>query len=223
MQAHPHGRLIAAAVVGSCAVQRDSPDSDLDLLLVVADDFGLEDAVRLGKALRLGLARCFPKQKLYLFDSPELDRPDLLPAGARRVQLLLHRIGWVRGEIKRKNWVFTCWAKKHLILLGVDPFIAGIAPVMNESLIDEFDGLPNILRRIDSASITFDLKEHADHFRKLIRYAHARVDDILDAFPGLASSARFRHGSPTSVWDELMLARTRVERMLARLKRALDK
>jgi predicted nucleotidyltransferase len=184
----PNGPLISLTLLGSYADQSLTNNSDLDLLFIVDNEVTALNFVSIGKSLRSGLSKCFPNRNLFIFDSPSLDRPDITPSDSIRVHLLVHKIDWVQESLRIKNWVFTCWSNKHETILGEDVLNPPLKPELNASLIDEFDGLPSIERRIEYALLSSDLNQCEAYFKKLASYAFARYSEIISTFPELKST-----------------------------------
>lgn len=219
----PSGCLISVTLVGSHASRSASSDSDIDLLFITINDTCGDDIVSLGRSIRKGLEDCFPDEELFLFDSPGLDRPEMVPEGSRRVQLLLHRQEWVEHSLATKNWVFISWVRTHVPLIGTDLLGREVEPSLNESLIDEFDGLPALIRHIDSTILISDPVNDEKYLAKLARNSLARVSEIRSTFLTSLGEPNRSGANSGSALNQLLATRKDVRELLDSIKRLLHK
>jgi hypothetical protein len=218
----PGGPFVSAYLLGSHATQTATMESDVDILLVAEDAADGLALMRASGAVRRVLARAFPDERLFLFNSPDADRGDGSVSSTRRVQLLLHRRAWVSEYLVKKNWVLVNWARNHLLLIGDEILDFQIEPELNGSIVDEFDGLPSILRRIDNAILLMDPGAPSPEVVKTARYAFARCAEIRETFPQLNLSPQRTGLSELSPLDRLLAARTEVETTLTAVRERLS-
>lgn len=185
---YPAGDLLSVYLLGTSSDRSTlSAKSDLDLLFIIKDTVASTFLNDIGVDFRKSLGEIFEGRKVFLFDSPSYDRPDIVQRDSIRIHLLVHKEGWVRHSLDTNNWVFVCWSNKNKLLLGkstLDPQQG----VLNHSIIDEFDGLPSMVRRIDFSLVSYDVEYYQAYFIKLVKYCCSRYNEIVQTFSQLRFS-----------------------------------
>lgn len=219
---YPRSSLLSVYLLGTTADEKTtSSDGDIDFLFIIKDNLKNDFLIPVGIEFRKALKDIFKNKKTFIFDSPSYDRPDILAEGTIRIHLLVHKESWVRHSLDTNNWVFTCWSNKNKLLVG-QKILKGKKGVLNLSLVDEFDGLPSIIKRIDFSILSYDITKYQPYFQKLYKYSVSRYNEIVKEFSELNFEV-FETKRKSIIESDILFVRNLLDKLSIKIKTFLGK
>jgi hypothetical protein len=177
----------AVLLLGSYSEVSYNDQSDIDILIITHSYITPEIASIIGD--KIEKAQCDENATSYFdFYNPVCERCKLLSSKSQRFHLIAHSWADISKWVNAKDFIACMWARKSTLLWGENPFDSKILPELNNSILDDLDGIPNFIREINNILITKNTTNDSYEYERYCKFLMARISEINTFFPDLSKS-----------------------------------
>ena len=173
------GESMTCYVIGSWSLKQKETNKDRDVLIVLKNDFPVKDIPR----LREKLVGIFGGNNIYdfFFHAYYCDKCSFTK-NLNKIHIILIREDSLLSAIKESDWIVYNWSQLNCLIYGSDYFPESKSIDSNISLVDEYDGIPGLLRNIELTLISKNPQKEYFEYIKMGEYLKNRLNDIINQF-----------------------------------------
>lgn len=190
------GIIQSVILLGSQSAKKSDSDSDIDILILTRLDITPESAEAIGN----NISEVFDHidvSSSFCFYNPICEKCRLTSSQKWRYHVITHTWENIQKWLYMKKFIVCMWSLKSTVLWGDDPFREKYQPDLNDSLLDDLDGIPGYIREINNVLITKSPRIDSHEYKRHCKYYLDRIREIRRYFPEIASA----HAPPENPTD----------------------